>query len=201
MAVESTIRSGSAFTILTDGYNLSGALATATSPTYSYYTGGTVPGTFRTVNGSNVTGTLYSLAVPSAHTDNGVILLTAASGIMAQQFQIFPDGPIKGTAQRVVFLKQLASTGLFDAGTTPPTVEWFVPGSSTPSTLTATVFGTTSHAPFWYVDLTSGMTNVDSGVLRVTGSGLIPLSIPIFFSTTASGGGGGGGSSQIAIGF
>lgn len=189
MSVESTIRAGVGFVIPTVATNMSGALSTATSPTYSFYTGGA--GAFRTCNGANPSGSYYTLTVPGASVpaENGVVLFTAASGIVAQQFQVFPDGPIKNAVQRVWFCKILSSTGLVDGSGTAPTCEWLVPGSSAVSV--TPVAG--AHAGFWYVELTAGQTNTDSGVLRVTGTGLIPLSIPIFFATAAAAGGGGGG--------
>lgn len=185
MGVESTIRAGVGFPILTDGYNLSGALTAGTSPAYYFYSGGS--GQYNSISGSNVSGSLYLLTVAGASVpaQNGVVILTAASGIVTRQFQVFPDGPIKGVAQRVWFVKVSSSTGLAVSGGPAPTCEWFVPGSSTPVTLTP---GNGAQPDFWYVDLSSGQTNVDAGLLRVTGSGLIPLSIEMFFSTAATSG-------------
>lgn len=198
MAVNPIVTAGKAVQIAVDSQNTAGALVAGTSPGAFTIFGGV--GTFTPTTATNRGGSRYDLEITSANvpTQNAVMVFKA-TGIVHQQFQIFPEGPIKGVAQRVWFAKISSVDGTHELTATAPTVEWIAFGTGTAVTLTPV----NPQPGYWYADLSAGHTNVDSGVFRVTGAGLVPLSLPLFFSTTAAGGGGGGGGTlgQIGIGF
>lgn len=197
MALEAVVAAGGDVVIPVDAIKLTGALGGGEAGIYSYYyTGGS--GGYNTVTRARVGSTSqYTLTIPVVQAQTGVVVFGDGSTLAVQQFQIFPDGPIKNTALRVWFVAPLTNGSVL---TTAPTVVWSLAGSA--DTSLTPVAGT--NAGFWYVDLSSAQTNADAGRLLVTGASVVPTSIAIFFTTTASSGGGGGGGgslSQIGIGF
>jgi hypothetical protein len=190
MAIEKVAAPGGSLTLQVDVITLAGTLGVGNEAgLYAYYYHGGA-GSYSTVNRTRVGSTAQQkLVVPVIASASGVIVVGDAATLAVQQFQVFPSGPIVGEALRVWFVAPKPDGTV---STTAPTAVWSLDGSA--DSAVTVVAG--ANAGFWYVDLTTGQTNATSGRLLVTGTGVVPTSIPILFTTTASGGGGGTGEDE-----